>query len=79
MARFYSHRFSSNLFLTKNQQLKSLYIGNGRKFEQEIYFPKFPFTILSEPKERNEEIEPNGELPVAQNDIKTDDDQVSVN
>ena len=79
MARTCAHDHSGILFLIQTQVKKTIYIGYGSKYEVQIYFPKFPYTILSEPVERKEESEPNGEMPVVSKDIMAADDQDNFN
>ena len=46
--------------VTPTMQLKSIYVGYGKKYSTQNFFPHFPFLILSEPKELTEVAEPNG-------------------
>jgi hypothetical protein len=48
------------VYISKDNLLASLYVGDGQKYTTEIYFPKFPYLIMSEPTERKE----NAEVPL---------------
>ena len=49
------------MYVSKDGQTSSLYVGDGMKYEPETpYYHKFPYLIMSEPKERAENPEPNG-------------------
>lgn len=49
------------VFVAKDAATSSLYVGDGMKYEpQDAYFHKFPYLVMSEPKERAELPEPNG-------------------
>lgn len=43
----------------KDGRVISLYLGNGLKYTQNEFFPKFPYTIQCEPADRVEENEPD--------------------
>jgi len=50
----------------KDGRVISLYVGNGLKYTEQEFFPKFPYYIHSEPVDRDEENEPDqDELPEA--------------
>lgn len=44
-------------YVCKDGRAISTYIGNGLKYTNEEFFPKFPYTILNEPADREEEAE----------------------
>lgn len=47
--------------LTQDLQIKTVYVGSGKKYSSSSYFPKFAYLIHAEPQELTEHQEPNGE------------------
>jgi len=45
----------------KDSRVISFYVGNGLKYTEDEFFPKFPYYIHSEPLDREEENEPDQE------------------
>lgn len=49
------------VYVTKDSQTCSLYVGDGMKYEpHSSYFHKFPYLVMNEPTGKPEEAEPNG-------------------
>ena len=44
-------------YICKDQFLSSIYVGDGQKYTNKLYFPQFPYLIQSEPDSRSEQIE----------------------
>ena len=61
MARFGTYCDSCSPNLTQNLQIKTVYVGTGKKYSSTSYFPKFAYLIHAEPEEKPEHQEPNGE------------------
>lgn len=48
-------------YVCHNDRSIGIYIGNGLKYSSDEFFPRFPYTVLSEPVDRVEECEPDQE------------------
>lgn len=46
-------------YVCKDARAINFYVGNGLKYATDEFFPKFPYNILSEPADREEECEPD--------------------
>ena len=49
------------VYVNKDNQTCSLYVGDGMKYSpNDHYFPKFPYLIMSEPSDKQEQQDPIG-------------------